>query len=152
MLKFARNLAWLGSIAAVSAISVSLLPSGTAMAQESAAGGIEEIVVTARKRAESLLEIPESVSVITGADIDRQQIKGLEDVGFQVPNLNLSMRLDGFPNVSVRGLGAFGNTQGVGFYLDDVQHGGGQRLSVVMPAGAPASMQVRRCAPIRAGL
>ena len=121
MLKFARNLAWLGSIAAVSAISVSLLPSGTAMAQESAAGEIEEIVVTARKRAESLLEIPESVSVITGADIDRQQIKGLEDVGFQVPNLNLSMRLDGFPNVSVRGLGAFGNTQGVGFYLDDVQ-------------------------------
>ena len=121
MLKFARNLAWLGSIAAVSAISVSLLPSGTAMAQEGAAGEIEEIVVTARKRAESLLEIPESVSVITGADIDRQQIKGLEDVGFQVPNLNLSMRLDGFPNVSVRGLGAFGNTQGVGFYLDDVQ-------------------------------
>ena len=91
------------------------------MAQEGAAGEFEEIVVTARKRAESLLEIPESVSVITGADIDRQNIKGLEDVGFQVPNLNLSMRLDGFPNVSVRGLGAFGNTQGVGFYLDDVQ-------------------------------
>ena len=97
------------------------MPAGNAIAQEAAAGEIEEIVVTARKRAESLLEIPESVSVITGADIDRQQIKGLEDVGFQVPNLNLSMRLDGFPNVSVRGLGAFGNTQGVGFYLDDVQ-------------------------------
>ncbi len=91
------------------------------MAQEGAAGAIEEIVVTARKRAESLLEIPESVSVITGADIDRQNIKGLEEVGFQVPNLNLSTRLDGFANVSVRGLGAFGNTQGVGFYLDDVQ-------------------------------
>ena len=121
MLKFSRNFAWLGSIAAISAFSISLLPAGTATAQESAAGEIEEIVVTARKRAESLLEIPESVSVITGADIDRQQIKGLEDVGFQVPNLNLSMRLDGFPNVSVRGLGAFGNTQGVGFYLDDVQ-------------------------------
>ena len=33
----------------------------------------------------------------------------------------MSRRLDGFPNVSIRGLGAFGNTQGVGFYLDDVQ-------------------------------
>ena len=31
------------------------------------------------------------------------------------------MRADGFPNVSIRGLGSFGNTQGVGFYLDDVQ-------------------------------
>ena len=38
-----------------------------------------------------------------------------------MPNLNLSVRLDGFPNVSIRGLGAFGNTQGAGFYLDDVQ-------------------------------
>ena len=98
-----------------------LIPGTAAMAQEGAAGEIEEIVVTARKRAESLLEIPESVSVISSSDIDRQNIWGLEDVGFQVPNLNLSTRLDGFPNVSVRGLGAFGNTQGVGFYLDDVQ-------------------------------
>ena len=121
MLKFLGNFARMGPIAVLSTISISLLPAGTAMAQEGAAGEIEEIVVTARKRAESLLEIPESISVITGADIDRQNIKGLEDVGFQVPNLNLSMRLDGFPNVSVRGLGAFGNTQGVGFYLDDVQ-------------------------------
>ena len=119
--KISKYFALLGRMAAISAFAIMLMPEGTAIAQEAAAGEIEEIVVTARKRAESLLEIPESVSVITGADIDRQQIKGLEDVGFQVPNLNLSMRLDGFPNVSVRGLGAFGNTQGVGFYLDDVQ-------------------------------
>ena len=38
-----------------------------------------------------------------------------------IPSLNLSPRADGFPNVSIRGLGSFGNTQGVGFYLDDVQ-------------------------------
>ena len=121
MLKFSGRYVQLFSVVAISALSISLLPAGAAIAQEGAAGAIEEIVVTARKRAESLLEIPESVSVITGADIDRQNIWGLEDVGFQVPNLNLSTRLDGFPNVSVRGLGAFGNTQGVGFYLDDVQ-------------------------------
>ncbi|MDE0422637.1 MAG: TonB-dependent receptor [Gammaproteobacteria bacterium] len=82
---------------------------------------IEEVIVTARKREESLLEIPESVVALMGDDIDRQGLKGLEDIGFQVPNLNLSTRLDGFPNVSIRGLGSFGNTQGVGFYLDDVQ-------------------------------
>ena len=38
-----------------------------------------------------------------------------------IPNLNLAMRADGYPNVSIRGIGAFGLTQGVGFYLDDVQ-------------------------------
>ena len=111
----------LGLMLGFPATAILLFPEQIAIAQEGASGEIEEIVVTARKRAESLLEIPESVSVVTSVDIDRQNIKGLEDVGFLVPNLNLSTRLDGFPNVSVRGLGAFGNTQGVGFYLDDVQ-------------------------------
>ncbi len=90
-------------------------------ADEGESATIEEILVTARKREESLLDIPESITAISSTDIDRQNIKGLEDVGFLIPNLNLSMRADGFPNVSVRGLGSFGNTQGVGFYLDDVQ-------------------------------
>ena len=84
-------------------------------------GIIEEILVTARKREESLLEIPESVAAISGDDINRENLRTLDDIGLQVPNLNLATRLDGFPNVSIRGLGAFGNTQGVGFYLDDVQ-------------------------------
>ena len=112
-------------VAALTLAAVLLLP-GAPSAQEegdadSARSEIEEIVVTARKRAETTLEIPESISVLSGIDISRQNIKGLEEVGFQVPNMNLSTRLDGFPNVSIRGLGSFGNTQGVGFYLDDVQ-------------------------------
>ena len=82
---------------------------------------LEEVVVTARKREESLLDISESVFAISGQDIDRQNIKDLNKIGLAVPNLNLSMRTDGFPNVSMRGIGAFGLTQGVGFYLDDVQ-------------------------------
>ena len=84
-------------------------------------GLIEEILVTARKREESLLEIPESVVAITADDINRENLRTLDDLGLKVPNLNLATRLDGFPNVSIRGLGSFGNTQGVGFYLDDVQ-------------------------------
>ncbi len=102
------------------------LPASSGHAQENSRAGatggeIEEVLVTARKREENLLEIPESVLAISGDDIGRQNIKGLEDIGFLAPNLNLSTRLDGFPNVSIRGLGSFGNTQGVGFYLDDVQ-------------------------------
>ena len=82
---------------------------------------IEEILVTARKRTESVLEIPETVAVLSGDAIARQDITGLNDIGQLIPNLNLSMRTDGFPNVSIRGVGSFGNTQGVGFYLDDAQ-------------------------------
>ena len=82
---------------------------------------LEEVVVTARKRTENLMDIPDSVTAISGLAIERQNIKGLNKIGLAVPNLNLSMRTDGYPNVSIRGMGAFGMTQGVGFYLDDVQ-------------------------------
>ena len=82
---------------------------------------LEEIIVTARKRQESLLEIPESVVAFSGDQIARQAVDNLRDIGIAIPNLNLSMRTDGFPNVTIRGIGGFGNTQGVGFYLDDVQ-------------------------------
>ena len=89
--------------------------------QSADSGMLDEIIVTARKREESLLDISESVTAIAGSDIDDQNIKGLDKVGLLIPNLNLAMRADGYPNVSIRGIGAFGLTQGVGFYLDDVQ-------------------------------
>lgn len=88
---------------------------------EAAAPVLEEIIVTARKRQESLLEIPESVVALSADQIAQQGIDNLKDIGMLVPNLNLSVRTDGFPNVTIRGIGGFGNTQGVGFYLDDVQ-------------------------------
>ena len=82
---------------------------------------IEEVLVTARKRTESVLEIPETVAVLSGEAIARRDLTTLDDIGNGIANLNLSKRADGFPNVSIRGLGSFGNTQGVGFYLDDAQ-------------------------------
>ena len=104
--------------ALICALFVSMFPVTTSAA---GANVIEEIIVTARKREEGVLEIPETVSVITGDAISRRDLTTLDDIGNTIANLNLSKRADGFPNVSIRGVGSFGNTQGVGFYLDDVQ-------------------------------
>lgn len=82
---------------------------------------IEEIVVTARKREENPLEISESLTVFGADFIDNNDIDNLTDIANLVPNMYMAVRADGLPNVSIRGVGAFGNTQGVGFYLDDVQ-------------------------------
>lgn len=100
--------------------SATLLVAPSALAQQSGTV-IEEIIVTARKREENVLEVPESLTTFTGDLVTRANINSLSDIGLLVPNLYMSTRLDGFPNVSIRGLGGFGNTQGVGFYLDDVQ-------------------------------
>ncbi len=112
--------------ALLSASAISLLAVTPVVAR--AQDGSEEqetypgaIVVTARKRAESTLEVPETVNAFGAEQIERANIQDIDDIGLAVPNLQLSTRTDGFPNVTVRGLGGFGNTQGVGFYLDDVQ-------------------------------
>ena len=107
------------ALALITAPVTALLTSQAVMAQGDSV--LEEIIVTARKREENVLEIPESLTTFTGDMVESANINGLEDIGLLVPNLWMSRRLDGFPNVSIRGLGAFGNTQGVGFYLDDVQ-------------------------------
>jgi len=99
-------------------LGVLWLPTLPALSQNAV---LEEVVVTARKRQESALEVPESISSFTSSVIESGNLRSLKDIGLIVPNLYMSTRLDGYPNVSMRGMGAFGNTQGVGFYLDDVQ-------------------------------
>ena len=102
-----------------SAIAFGASVSAPAVAQDGAK--LDEIIVTARKREESLTDVPESVVAISGETIVRQNMKTLDKIGMTVPNFNLNTRSDGYPNVTMRGLGAFSLTQGVGFYLDDVQ-------------------------------
>ncbi len=102
-----------------SAIAFGASVSAPAVAQDGAK--LDEIIVTARKREESLTDVPESVVAISGETIVRQNMKTLDKIGMTVPNFNLNTRADGYPNVTMRGIGAFSLTQGVGFYLDDVQ-------------------------------
>ena len=99
------------------------IPCAPAAAEEASADDsvLEEIIVTARKRNESLQEIPESVSAISGDELEQGSITHINDIGLRVSNLNLSARADGNPNVTIRGVGSFGNTQGVGFYVDGTQ-------------------------------
>jgi iron complex outermembrane receptor protein len=108
-------------LAVAAALGVSTPLSAQEAKSVEPAAVLDDIIVTARKRAESTFEIPETISSLQEEVIERARVTGLEDIGQMVTNVNLSVRTDGFPNVSVRGVGSFGNTQGVGFYLDDVQ-------------------------------
>lgn len=89
-----------------------------------------DIVVQARKRSELLSKIPETIDAITSDQITRAGITSVEDVGRQTPNIVLNRRQDNEPNVVIRGVGAFGNTQGIGFYIDDVQNFTDQTASI----------------------
>ena len=72
---YSRKMAWLGAAIGVSVASVC----GSAWAEQASpakpaaaadkGGAVEELVVTARRREESLLEVPVEVSVVTPTEI-----------------------------------------------------------------------------------
>ena len=89
--------------------------------QQAAPDGLD-IVVTARKRDERLTDVPETISAFSEEALQRAGINNIDRLGQSVPNVVLNRRGDNEPNVVIRGVGSFGNVQGVGFYVDDVQN------------------------------
>lgn len=81
----------------------------------------DDIVVTARKRTESIQDIPASVAAIPASVIEQQHIIRIDDIAGLVSNLHMVQRNDNSPDVTMRGVGSFGVVQGVGFYVNDVQ-------------------------------
>jgi iron complex outermembrane receptor protein len=81
---------------------------------------LTEIVVSARKRDEHILDIPESIVAVGSADLLGKGIRVIDDLGRQTPNLQLSMKQDLTTDVVIRGVGAYGDVLGVGFNIDGV--------------------------------
>jgi iron complex outermembrane recepter protein len=86
---------------------------GVALAQDSSdsAGGLEEVVVTATRRATDVQDTPLAITAITGEGLEKQNVEGLEDLTGIVPNILLagdnggttggSFYMRGIPNVGV---------------------------------------------------
>lgn len=90
----------------VSLVSLALaLTASPALAQDD--GGLEEIVVTAQRKSESLQDTPISIVAFSSTSLENKGIAGLSDLQTQVPNLQLTP----FPNnatsprVYIRGIG-----------------------------------------------
>ncbi len=89
---------------------------------------LDEIVVTARKRAEPLAEVPQAVGVFTAADIERLGYTVSSDLVRQTPNL-MWHSVVGFatPQIFLRGIGntTFNGNQAnpVGLHVDGVYQG-----------------------------
>jgi iron complex outermembrane recepter protein len=115
------------SVAVVIAGSLCAAPD-TVFADTDSDDKLEEIVVTARKRQEDLQLVPLSISALNSSQLADAHVSRMDDLAFLVPNLNITTRADNTPDVTLRGVGAFGVTQGVGFYANDVQLFEGQTV------------------------
>ena len=74
--------------ATISAAYVATIPSLVA-AQDAPNAGLEEVIVTARKRAESLQDVPVAVTALTGGMIERGNINSVVEVAKLAPNVEL---------------------------------------------------------------
>jgi iron complex outermembrane recepter protein len=114
--------------ASVAAAALGMLPLTSVVADETFT--LEEIVVTAQKRAQSIQDVPISVSAISGSKIAESGINDLADMSASIPNLKVT---DGVTssNVFIRGIGSGidrGTEQSVGTFVDGIYMGRSRQL------------------------
>ncbi len=125
MRPFARPLR--RAILATSALSmIAFAP--PAFAQEAGAtdAGDNEIIVTARRRDERLIDVPVAITAYSGEALEKAGAIDITDIGATTPNTTLEVSRGSNSTLSafIRGVGqqdpVSGFEQGVGIYLDDV--------------------------------
>jgi iron complex outermembrane recepter protein len=92
------------------------------LAQEASSSTLQEVVVTATKRTETVKEVPGGVTAITGESIQNLGINNFQDYMSYVPSLSINAAgSPGHGTVILRGLnsGWEQTTPTVGFYIND---------------------------------
>jgi iron complex outermembrane receptor protein len=88
--------------------------------------GLQEVVVTARRRSENLQDVPLAVTAISAEALTQQNATSLQDLNSFVPNIKISndRATNSTINAYIRGVGQsdplWGFEPGVGVYIDDV--------------------------------
>ena len=122
----------LGATTVASAVA-GLLSAPSVFAQAAPAaessGGLEEVVVTARYRAENLQQTPIAITAITAQDIEAKGFTSTNDIALSVPNASFRPAQQAYGNTMtayIRGVGQsdfnFAFEPGVGIYVDDVYY------------------------------
>ena len=98
-----------------------------AVSAEESVGVIEEIVVTARKRTESLQDVPISVAAVSGDVLESAAYQELNDIDRITPNVVFEGLDRTKPLINVRGIGTRtydpGSDPSVGVFIDGVYLG-----------------------------
>jgi outer membrane receptor protein involved in Fe transport len=84
---------------------------------EEIAPALQEVVVTATRREESLSKVPISVTALTQESLDERGIKDFSEVARFTPGVNFDN--SGTNNISIRGISGTGGAGTTGIYLDD---------------------------------
>jgi outer membrane receptor protein involved in Fe transport len=109
--------------ALAAAVSTAITGYAAPAAAQNDVSGIEEIIVTARKREESLQDVAASIQALTGADLKQQGLVNMEDVVRFLPNVNHVGGTAGANKIIFRGVsdnpGAFIAASSAALFIDE---------------------------------
>jgi len=115
-----------GAATQANATTSPVAPSNAQTQATAATGSDQEIVVTARRRNELLLDVPVAVTAYSGEQLNRSGALDITAVAQTTPNVTLEVSRGTNSTLTpfIRGIGqqdpVAGFEQGVGIYLDDV--------------------------------
>jgi iron complex outermembrane receptor protein len=121
------------------ALAAALQASPTVAQDQADRASLEEIVVTARRREESLQDVPISVTAFSATDISRNMMDGVEDYLARTPGVSfISTGARDRKDITIRGISNFLTTDSssrvgtFGFYIDEFNVSAGTSNPQVM--------------------
>jgi iron complex outermembrane receptor protein len=99
--------------------STSQVKSAPDHASKSDSPKIDEIIVTAQKRSESVQSVPASITAVSSASLEQRQLRSSSDLQFVVPSM-IAGTLKGETAISIRGVGLNQGSPGVAVHADGI--------------------------------
>ena len=88
---------------------------------------LEEVVVTAQKRAQSIQDVPIAITAFGTSDLERLNARDMSDLQFSTPNLTVSYNSKAIPRIGMRGISDYSRNPGydnrVSVYVDGIYSG-----------------------------
>lgn len=100
----------------------------SAPAPDAEASDERTIIVTAQKRAQTLIEVPQSISVVSGANLEQMQASSFSDYLKLIPGLQLDQSTPGAGRLIIRGVNTGGIASTVAVYMDETPFGSSSGL------------------------
>jgi outer membrane receptor protein involved in Fe transport len=109
----------IGVLLATTLMAGSVFAQSEKKAKDASSSGLEEVIVTATKKEESLQDVGMSITALSDVELEKMGAVKLLDFAVHVPNLGMAYEADGrFDSSSPSIRGIFG-TNTTGFYIDD---------------------------------
>ena len=126
--------ALLAASPALAADEAAAPPQSGASAETPAASGVEDIIVTARRRSESVQSIPVAVQAISAATVQTRDLTSLEKIAAATPQFTVARASNGAgAQLTMRGIGSnatsIGIEQSVAIVVDSVYYGQGRVIN-----------------------